>query len=274
MKLAYVVAAHTNAHQLERMLGAIYREGNTYVLHVDRKAPADVHAAARQLTRTHPNSALIPPENIIWGSWKLAHAQIRAMAEALRISPDWSYCLNLTGQDYPLQSHEQISKTLEQGPKGANYLEVLPFAQASANPRKRLEYYWVPWRGKMRKLFRRRRQPKFEVYWGSNYFALTREACELLAGSELSRRMQKCFRFSLCADELIFQNVIMHSPLAKSVVNRMFHQVEWIGGAHPKLFTIADRDDLLKSGAFFARKFDDTVDANILDVLDAKRDRQ
>ena len=176
MNLAYVITAHRSPGQLRRLVRAVYRPANTYVLHVDAKADRAVHDAAADLAREHPNVRVVAsPENIIWGSWRLAHAQIRAMGEALNMSRDWDYCLNLTAQDYPLKTQDQIVEALAAGPAGANYLEVLEFDKAGANPRKRLEFYWVPWRGQMKKLFRRP-QPKFKVYWGSNYFALTRAA--------------------------------------------------------------------------------------------------
>jgi hypothetical protein len=213
---------------------------------------------------------VIPGESITWGSWRLAHAQIRGVAEALRISNTWDYCINLTGQDYPLKTQAQIAERLAAGPAGANYLEVLDFAKAGANPRKRLERYWIPWRGKMVKTPLPRGPLKFHpVYWGSNYFALTRGGCEQLARSDLSKRMQRTFRFALCADELIFQNILMHGPLRETVVNQTFRKLTWAGGSHPKTYTLADREELLRSDAFFARKFDTQVDASVMDVIDA-----
>jgi hypothetical protein len=271
VKLAYVITAHKNAPQMLRLLRAIESPVvASVVVHVDPKLDASVLTAAVEYAESHPNASVIPPENIIWGSWRLAHAQIRAMAEALRICSDWDYCINLTAQDYPLKTQEQIARTLETGRAGANYLEVLDFSKASENPRKRLEYWWVPWRGKMTRLWRRRRRPDFPVYWGSNYFALTRAACEHLATSDVSRKMQKTFRFSQCADEMIFQNALMHGPAAlrDSIVNQTFRKLTWAGGVHPKTYTIADKDELLSGDAWFARKFDTAVDATILDAID------
>jgi hypothetical protein len=205
----------------------------------------------------------------MWGSWRLANAQLRQMAEALRVAPDWGYCINLSGQDYPLKTHGQIAADIAAGPAGANYLEVLDFDKASANPRKRLEFYWIPWRGKMRKLIRRR-PLKFKVYWGSNHFAITRSACEHLIHSDISRKMQRAFHYTLCADEMIFQNAIMHGPpaLRDSVVKKTWRKITWSGGPNPKTYTIADLDELVASDAWFARKFDEDVDSKILDALD------
>lgn len=269
MNLAYVITAHKNPRQLLRLLNAIRHPGDTYVLHVDAAAPHEVHAAAREFAAAHADCRVIPSERIIWGSWRLAHAQSRGVAEALRVSRDWDYCINLTAQDYPLKTHAEVTAALAGGPAGANYLEVLDFAKAGPNPRKRLEFYWAPWRGKMTKLLRRR-PPNFPVYWGSNYFALTRAACEHLATSAVARRMRRTFRFTLCADELIFQNAIMHGPAAlrDSVVNKTYRKLTWAGGSHPKTYTSADLDELLASDAWFARKFDDSVDARVLDALD------
>jgi hypothetical protein len=271
VNLAYVITAHKSPGQMLRLLRAIHTPANAYVLHVDSKADDSMHAAAKEFADAHPNASLIRGESIIWGSWRLARAQIRAMKEALRLSPNWDYCLNLTAQDYPLKTQSEIAAALVSGPPGANYLEVLDFATAGENPRKRLEFYWVPWRGRMKKTLRRR-APKFKVYWGSNYFALTRAACEHLISSDISRWMQRYFRFALCADELIFQNALMHGPVAlrDSIISETFRKMSWDGGWHPKTYTIADLDALRTSDAWFARKFDESVDAKVLDALDER----
>jgi hypothetical protein len=210
---------------------------------------------------------VIPPRRIIWGSWRVAQVQILCMKRAMELSRGWRYCINLSGQDYPLRTQVELAEILENGPRDRSFLEVLKFAEASENPKKRLEYWWVPWRGRMRKLWRRK-WPGFEVFWGSNQWVLTREACEFVAQSALSRRMQRCFRFTLCADELIFQNILMHSPLREKIVPEPMRKVVWEGGSHPKIMSMADRDELLAGDAWFARKFDAEVDSAIMDALD------
>jgi hypothetical protein len=274
LKIAYVITAHKNPLQLRRMLDAIYWPGNTYVIHVDVKAPREVHDVARDFAASHTLSAVIPSDNIIWGSWRLALVQTQAIAKALELSKDWAYCFNLSGQDYPLKSQPELAQILAQGEIDKSYMEVLRFKEASENPKKRLEHWWAPWRGQMKKLWRRR-WPSFEVFWGSNQWVLTREACEFIAHSKLSKQMHKTFRFSLCADELIFQNILMHGPLREKVITQPMRKVVWTGGWHPKVFTIEDRDELLNAKEWFARKFDETVDLHIMDALDeALKQRQ
>ena len=65
--------------------------------------------------------------------------------------------------------------------------------------------------------------------------------------------------------------LLMHgaAELRDSFVNKTFRKLTWTGGWHPKTYTIADRDELMSSDAWFARKFDASVDATILDAVDA-----
>jgi hypothetical protein len=267
MKIAYVITAHKDASQLRRLLNSIYWPGNTYVIHIDSKAPPEVHEIAKEFASTHALSAVIPSDKIIWGSWRLARVQILGLERALTLSNDWGYVLNLTGQDYPLKAQPELAAILEQGDTTKSYMEVLPFKNASADPKKRLEHWWLPWRGKMHK-FWRRTWPSFEVYWGSNQWAFTRQAAEFVARSEVSKHMQRTFRFSLCADELIFQNIMMHGPMRDTIIAEPMRKIIWNGGWHPKVFTLADREELLGAKEWFGRKFDQAVDSQIMDLID------
>lgn len=267
MKIAYVITAHKDARQLGRLLTAIYWPGNTYVIHVDSKAPAEVHAVAAEFAASHALSAVIPSDKIIWGSWRLARVQILGLEQALRLSRDWGYVLNVTGQDYPLKAQPELAAILEKGETDKSYMEVLAFKAAAADPKKRLEHWWMSWGGKMHRLWKRR-WPSFEVYWGSNQWVFTRAAAEFVARSRLSRKMQRSFRFSLCADELIFQNIMMHGPLREQIIVEPMRKIIWNGGSHPKVLTLADREELLGAKEWFARKFDEAVDSRIMDVID------
>ncbi len=207
---------------------------------------------AAEFVASHVNAAVMPSRKILWGSCRIAEVQIQCMERALELSKGWGYCVNLSGQDYPLRGQAELAEILKNCPKGTSFIEVLRFAEASENPKKRLEYWWAPWRGKMRRLWRRR-WPGFEVFWGSNQWVLTREACKFVVKSELSERMQRCFRFTLCADELIFQNILMHGPLRDKIANKPMRKVVWEGGPHPKVFTLADKDELLSAPEWFAQ---------------------
>jgi hypothetical protein len=61
----------------------------------------------------------------------------------------------------------------------------------------------------------------------------------------------------------------MNTLLAATVDNESLHYHDWSrGSAHPATLRAADLPKLRASGKLFARKFDASVDSEILDLLD------
>jgi hypothetical protein len=69
-------------------------------------------------------------------------------------------------------------------------------------------------------------------------------------------------------DELFFQTIIMNSQLRDTVENDDLRYLDWSREPAPAVFTAADLPSLLESRQLFARKFDETVDFEVLDALD------
>ena len=64
---------------------------------------------------------------------------------------------------------------------------------------------------------------------------------------------------------------MMASPFAGTVDGDNKRLIKWVhDSGNPKVLTSADLPDLEASPAFFARKFDETVDAEVLDRLTAR----
>ncbi len=81
----------------------------------------------------------------------------------------------------------------------------------------------------------------------------------------------KHFSYSLCPDELFLQTIILNSPFATNVINNNCRYTEWDqSSAHPRILTVADFDKISSADKLFARKFDPTLDAAILDLIDQK----
>jgi hypothetical protein len=72
---------------------------------------------------------------------------------------------------------------------------------------------------------------------------------------------------------MFFQTILMNSPLAPHVradVEFGVHFINWSGHrSHPATLTQRDVGRLRASPHLFARKFDMTIDASVLDELDA-----
>jgi hypothetical protein len=81
------------------------------------------------------------------------------------------------------------------------------------------------------------------------------------------------FRYVDVPDEIFFHTIVLNSPLRDTVVNDDLRYLEWrepelAGG--PALLGESDFDKIMSSGDLFARKFDITVDPDILDMIDAQ----
>jgi hypothetical protein len=294
MALAYHILAHKNPAQVRRLFQAIFHEDDTFVLHFDRRAPAALHKLGRELRKAHPNVILQHSERVLWGGPQIPDLQITAMAQALARSQGWSHFINLSGQDFPLRPRSEILTLLQSEPSTnfVNWFDPLTTHYWS-NAKSRLARWYLHWpwlhslleiRGIGRRLKKlagwanqfpslpgyHRAEPKFFRYFGgSNHAVLSRAACSYIESDPCARRIRRWLSHSAIPDESIFQSVLLNSPLASTIVNHHRRYFEFSPGTpHPRTFRLEDFDLLIKSDAWFARKFDEAVDAQILDRLE------
>jgi hypothetical protein len=72
------------------------------------------------------------------------------------------------------------------------------------------------------------------------------------------------------SDEHFFHTILLNSPLRDRIVNDDLRYVDWSGhgGERPAILRSSDVGAIRASGQLFARKFDVTVDARVLGLLD------
>jgi hypothetical protein len=123
---------------------------------------------------------------------------------------------------------------------------------------------WVPG-------WRRRRPDFFHYYGGANHVALNRAAARLVARDPAARRIRRWLRGAAHSDEIVFQSILLNSPLAPTLVNASLREIDFPAGSpHPRVFTRADLPRLLANAALFARKFDEAVDPGVCLTLAAR----
>ncbi len=293
MSLAFAILAHRNASQLARLVRVLDRPGDLILLHVDRRADASLHRAARELARTRANVLPLRSRTILWGGYGMVAAQIEAIAVALRSGHDWHHFINLTGQDFPIKPLDGIEVALRT--RGdASYVSWFDPLRTSLwkDAPERLHGYCLEWpwldrvlrlRGFGWRLRRfcgwegglpripglRRKPPPFRWFGGANHVILSRAACRHVATDPSARWIRRWLRHSAHANETLFPTVLLNSPLAATIVNTHLREIDFLPHAlHPRTFTSRDFDRLTASPMFFARKFDETVDAGILDRLE------
>ncbi len=121
----------------------------------------------------------------------------------------------------------------------------------------------VHWQKKF-KLFPRK--IKLAYYGGGNWMDLNNTAVEyILKYVDSHPDYLRRFKYTHCADEIFFQTVLLNSPLAHTCENKILRYFNWSKGPeYPRTLRKDDLEDILRSDAMFARKFDDTVDADVI----------
>jgi hypothetical protein len=107
----------------------------------------------------------------------------------------------------------------------------------------------------------------FRCHVGSQWFAgSSLFAASILAHSKRVEKLRKHYSSRIVPDESYFQTIAMNDPTLK-VVNWPYRYSEWNGGgAHPKNLEMGDLENILRSGAHFARKFEQN--SLVLDAID------
>lgn len=293
MPLAYLILAHKQPQQLARLFRAIHHEADTVVLHIDARAPQDMHALASELAARHPNVRVLPPRGIVWGGFGIVAVQLEAMAAALDSRRPWRHFVNLSGQDFPLRPRAEIITDLAARPETSFVRWFDPIRNPLwKNARDRMtrvhlthpaidRLLHTPGLGRrLRALlgcrnslpvvpFYRRRWPDFfRYYGGSNHVVLSRAACDYLVTAPAAHRIARWLRSAAIPDEIFFQSALLNSPLAPTILNDDRREIDFPAyAAHPRVFTADDFPRLRSSEKYWARKFDESVDGEILRLL-------
>ncbi len=296
--VGFSILSHGNPEQLRRLIQALDRE-------YDRPAIAchhDFGQAALDPSQFGENVEFVRPHIATgWARYSLVQATLAAIELLYRKqSPDWF--VHLSAADYPVMAGEQVRRLLADTDCDA-FLDARPInpsakgaacIKGSQNPKlnhfnnpgirriKRLFYtsreIWIPivrLKPKIRlgRISLRPGWPVGDVYddfpcfFGDFWFVGNAATAQtLLEPSETHLRLRRHLQTRTQTDETYFQTVLMNAPqLNICLDNKRF--AEWNGGgAHPMVIGIDQVDEMLGSGAFFARKF--AHQSPVLDVID------
>lgn len=275
--IAYLVLVHRYPKQFKRLFTAIYHAENCYVVHVDKRSHPALKAEMKNFLAVFPNTILLESKNALWGGYSLVDAELRGIKTLLQMSAKWEFFINLSGQDFPLKSQAQIKKFLKKNP-GIDFLKVLNQRELRPTTVSRFENYCIEWGDRIvRTTFKWKFLTDATPYIGNQWMILTRKFCEFLNTNPEVEPFKKFYRHTFIADEGFFQTVIMNTSYKPNIVNDDMQAIDWIPEGtiklRPRTFTFRDAKFLLGSKQLFARKFDETVDQKILDVLETSLTR-
>ncbi len=273
--IAYLILAHRYPHQFKRLFTSIYCPDNYYLVHVDKNSGVGLQAEIQYFLSSFSNASLLKSESFFWGGYSIVDAELRGIEELLRMGLKWDFFINLSGQDFPLQSQTFIQAFLSRN-KGKDFLKVADQRSFRPDTLSRIENYVTePGANLLSTPIRKRPYlPGVTPYIGNQWVILTRKCCEFISYNPEVERFRRFYEHTFIPDEGFFQTVIMNTSYKGAIVNDDKRAIDWVPQGtiklRPRVFTFQDADFLMASPGLFARKFDETVDAEILSILEAK----
>lgn len=287
---AYLVFAHQNPAQLETLLRLLDHPKNDIYLHIDPLSRGfdreRLQTAVRQGTL-----CVLSIRHFGWGSETLIDGMIALLAEASKT--DHLYYHLVSGADLPLKTQTQIHTFFETN-AGLEFVDFGAATVPEALLADRLKtYHFVQnYREvypvlKSADRFSLKIQNKLGVnrlkntdlpfQKGSLWFSITHGFARYCVAHAADIRPY--FRYSKCGDELFFQTLLQNSPFLEKRAVQTYNDdratmrlIDWDrgNGSSPYIFRSEDYEDLAASNMLFARKFDEQVDAAIIERI-AKR---
>ncbi|MBN1312803.1 MAG: hypothetical protein JXB30_15420 [Anaerolineae bacterium] len=294
MRIVYFIMAHKNPDQVIRLINRLDDEDVHFFIHVDLKAN-DVYRSVHSAFKEHANCYFVRRIRAAWATFDLVRIPLICIDALCKSSLAYDFAIKLSGQDYPLTNNAVIKQTL------AAYAEKqllrhapLPIEAWKGGGWRRIRRYYFtfgrrlvvypPFKIESRfeavvariiSLFldENREVPHgYQIYGGEAWWCLTPACVEYVntfVKTPEGRDLIRFFRFSRNSAELFMPTVVMNSPFKGTTIDKNLHYIDWsTRQRNPRILDRTDFDYLIASGQLFARKFDTSVDSEILDMLD------
>lgn len=270
--IAYLILAHRYPDQFKKLFTAIYHPSNYYLIHVDKKSGLKLEEDIKDFIADFSNTAILKSKNTIWGGYSLVDAELRGIEELLKIGKEWKFFINLSGQDFPLKSQQYIHDFLLDN-IGTDFLKISNQRNIRPDTLHRIENYVTESSNEIisQPTLKRKFLKGVTPYIGNQWMILSRKFCEFVSYNPEVDKFKSFYKNTLIADEGFFQTVIMNTSYKSTIINDDKRTIDWIPMGtiklRPRDFTSKDANFLMDSQNLFARKFDETIDEKILNIL-------
>lgn len=307
MRVAYLVLAHANPRHFARLVRALETSSARVFAHIDAKSDLRLFAQSS----TPPGFVRFSTNRVHarWGAFSLFQASLNLLTEALQDHDEFDYFVLLSGADYPLRSARYVEAFLEKH-SGMQFLNLVTLPCIELNkPMSRLTTYRFERSPRSRGLMLdkvgqllnrchlmptitrdpRRHLGDLSPFGGSQWWALTRNACEHVVAFVRERtRVMRFFRNVVIPDELVVHTILGNSPFRR-MIRRGITYTDWREGeSSPSLIDMKHVlqfeavNEVRGSGLYgegellFARKFTDASEAvvNRIDRMIARKEHR
>lgn len=281
-KHAYLIKAHHQFGLLEKLLILLDDERNDIYIHIGKNVIYDKRKLESCTVRSH--IYFVPPVKETWGGYSQIKSELSLFKAAKK--GDYVYYHLLSGADLPLKTQDQIHSFFKQN-EGKEFLYFCPsdFWKESAYKYEQYRFLQekigrenrgILYQAERVSLFLQRKLGICRNYGnmccclGANWMSITHGLLKYILKNE--RLIYKMFHATLCCDEFFVQTLVWNSPFRKNVFSlkddyfACLRLIDWKRG-QPYVWRKEDFQELIDAPHLFARKFDETIDSDIVDMV-------
>lgn len=275
MRVAHLIITYTNPQQTERMIKKMYHSNFDFYIHVDKKLDIRYY----QFLGTLSNVFFIQNRvNVKWADFSTVHAIFAGIKEITGNGAQYDFINLLSGQDYPIKSADYIYNFFLKN-AGKEFLSYRDIKNDWKEGLARMQnYYLTDWefQGKytlessMNKLLPKRQIPYgLHPYGKSMYWMLHPDTATFVVEKvEQDKEIQQFFSYCLGSHELVFQTVLLNSPLKSKVVNNNYRYNDCPDEEDvPVILAIEHIEFLKNSDLLFASNIDLSQNPKITELL-------
>lgn len=272
---AVIILAHKGIDQVIK-LGSLLKNKFEVYVHFDKKVDLtqDQKKQMKKLGIKYYSFV-----SVNWGAWSVAQATLLTMKEVIK-SSKISYVHVISGQDWPVKKLDDIYSFYQNNDKIYMNIEKADGIKKSGEPiicwqKYYFDYDKINRKSLYGKIYHRLsmmiqtflrvnklKKYKFngEIYTGSQWVDLPIDVVQYLVEfAQENPNIMEIFKKGFCSDEFWMQTIIGNNQeLKQRIVNNNHRFIKWEKqhGSYPAILDDGNYNEIINSGAHFARKFD------------------
>lgn len=280
---AVIILAHKGIDQVIK-LGSLLKNKFEVYVHFDKKVDLtqDQKKQMKKLGIKYYSFV-----SVNWGAWSVAQATLLTMKEVIK-SSKISYVHVISGQDWPVKKLDDIYSFYQNNDKIYMNIEKADGIKKSGEPiicwqKYYFDYDKINRKSLYGKIYHRLsmmiqtflrvnklKKYKFngEIYTGSQWVDLPIDVVQYLVEfAQENPNIMEIFKKGFCSDEFWMQTIIGNNQeLKQRIVNNNHRFIKWEKqhGSYPAVLDDGNYNEIINSGAHFARKFDFNFSKNLV----------
>lgn len=307
MKIAYLILAHTDPRQLQKLVKSLFQENVTYFfIHIDKKT--NITPFIDKLKDIDNCIFIKNRVTINWAGYSICQAEKNLLKASLGYEKKIERFILLSGLDYPLWSNQRMMTEYINNPHKI-YMKAYNLSKVTYPPKipqRICTYHFRDLQITNRTLRRYiigglmhimnflpikkakyiiHNKEKWDIWGGSQWFNIPRDCAEYINNVSDFKEIIDYFKTSFAPDELMFQTIIYNSPFKKNAESfeengvypglektTLTHYIEYRGAQ--KVFDENDFNKLIASRKMFFRKAVSGKSNQLIKMIDNHRSNE